>query len=327
MDLNIESDTFDPDSHFLFWKPGGTPWTEPDGMAWRADPGTDLVLNVHMQPIGKPELVQPSIGLYFTDRPATKFPMLLQLEHDGALDIPAGASDFAVSDDFVLPMDVDVLAVYPHAHYLGHVLEGYATLPDGPPVADPHSGLGPELAGRLPLRSPYFCPREPWFPCATTTTIRPPIRAIRISRPGACAAATRPPTRWPTCGCRCCRAGSDDRRVELQEALMRHRLEKYPGDFNAHFNLGDALLTQGNAAGALPYFQAAFRANPGNVVAATELGVALFTASKLAEAEEQFQAALAIDPAYTDARFDLASVQAARGEWEPAVNEFRRVLR
>src|SRR5262249_41586206 len=25
MDLSFESDTFDPDSHFLFWKPGGTP--------------------------------------------------------------------------------------------------------------------------------------------------------------------------------------------------------------------------------------------------------------------------------------------------------------
>ncbi len=131
MDLNIESDTFDPDSHFLFWKPGGTPWVEPDGMAWRADPGTDLVLNVHMQPTGKPELVQPSIGLYFTDQPGTEFPMLLQLEHDGALDIPAGAADFPVGDDFVVPMDMDVLAVYPHAHYLGHVLEGYATLPGG----------------------------------------------------------------------------------------------------------------------------------------------------------------------------------------------------
>ena len=57
--------------------------------------------------------------------------MLLQLEHDGALDIPAGVADFPVSDDFVVPMDMDVLAVYPHAHYLGHLLEGYATLPGG----------------------------------------------------------------------------------------------------------------------------------------------------------------------------------------------------
>ena len=57
--------------------------------------------------------------------------MLIELENDDALDIPAGDGDFAVSDDFRLPRDVDVLAVYPHAHYLGHVIEGYATLPNG----------------------------------------------------------------------------------------------------------------------------------------------------------------------------------------------------
>ena len=90
---------------------------------------------------------------------------------------------------------------------------------------------------------------------------------------------------------------------------LRQRLEKYPDDFNANYNLGDALLNKGDAAGAIPYFQAAFKANPGSVVAATELGVALFSASKLEEAEEQFKAALAIAPGYTDARFDLASVE------------------
>ena len=124
MDLAIASDTFDPDSHFLFWKPGATPWEEPAGMSWHLDPGNDLILNVHLRPTGKPELVQPSVGLYFTREPQTKYPMLLQLEHDGALDIPPGDRDFPVSDDFRLPLDVDLLAVYPHAHYLGKLLEG-----------------------------------------------------------------------------------------------------------------------------------------------------------------------------------------------------------
>ena len=82
MDLSIEEDNFDPDSHFLFWKPSTLPWVEPAGLAWRATPGMDVVLNVHLQPSGKPEAVQPSIGLYFTDQPQSKFPMLIQLEHD-----------------------------------------------------------------------------------------------------------------------------------------------------------------------------------------------------------------------------------------------------
>jgi hypothetical protein len=49
MEISLESETFEPDSHFLFWKPGSSPYVEPDGMAWRLDPGTDLVMNVHLQ--------------------------------------------------------------------------------------------------------------------------------------------------------------------------------------------------------------------------------------------------------------------------------------
>ena len=40
------------------------------------------------------------IGVYFTDKPQPRFPMLIQLEHDGALDIPPGDKDFVVTDDF-----------------------------------------------------------------------------------------------------------------------------------------------------------------------------------------------------------------------------------
>ena len=56
--------------------------------------------------------------------------MLLQLEHDSALDIPAGARNFVVEDSLRLPVDVEVLGIYPHAHYLGKRLEAWATLPD-----------------------------------------------------------------------------------------------------------------------------------------------------------------------------------------------------
>ena len=52
------------------------------------------MLNTHLQPSGKAEVIQPSIGLYFTDHPATKIPMLLQLENDLKLDIPPGKRIF-----------------------------------------------------------------------------------------------------------------------------------------------------------------------------------------------------------------------------------------
>jgi mono/diheme cytochrome c family protein len=79
MELTIESEGFDPDSHFLFWKPGSAPYVEPDGMAIRLDADNDLVLNTHLQPSGKPETLQPTLGLYFTDKPATLHPILLQM--------------------------------------------------------------------------------------------------------------------------------------------------------------------------------------------------------------------------------------------------------
>ena len=62
----------------------------PEGMSRPLDPGTDLILNIHLQPSGKAETLRPVVGFYFTPEPPRSFPMLVQLEHDGALDIPPG---------------------------------------------------------------------------------------------------------------------------------------------------------------------------------------------------------------------------------------------
>ena len=107
MEITVPSgDSFDPDSHFLFWKPDSLALVEPKGMPWRLDPGNDLILNMHLKPTGKPETVDATIGLYFADEPATEHPMLLQLEHDAALDIPANDANFVVEDQLKLPVDV-----------------------------------------------------------------------------------------------------------------------------------------------------------------------------------------------------------------------------
>ena len=118
-------------THFLLWKPGTVPYVEPDGMAFRLDPGTDLVLNTHLQPSGKPELIQPSIGIYFSDKPATKHPILFMMQCDRLLSIPPGDANYVVTSRFTVPFDLDLLAVYPHAHHLGKDMKATATLPDG----------------------------------------------------------------------------------------------------------------------------------------------------------------------------------------------------
>ena len=82
-------------------------------MAWRLDQGTDLVLELHMAPSGKPELIQPLVGLYFAEKPPTKIPVQLRIEPP-VIDIPAGEENYVIEDSFVLPVDVDVLSIFPY---------------------------------------------------------------------------------------------------------------------------------------------------------------------------------------------------------------------
>ena len=327
MDLSVEESTFDPDGHFLSWKPGSKPVVEPDGMAWRAEPGMDLVLNVHLRPTGKPETVSPEIGLYFTDKPQTKFPMLVQLEHDGAIDIPAGDKDFLVSDDFRVPLNLRVLAIYPHAHYLAKLMEGYATLPDGTRkwlVRIPDWDLN--WQGVYKLKTPMLLPEGTVVSMRyhydnSATNLRNPSHPPKEVR-GGIQATDEMGHLW----LQVLPEADGDRREVLQTALSEERIKKYPQDFAANFNMGDAMLSKGDAGQAESYFFNATRANPDSVVAATELGIALFTEQKFEQAEEQFKKALAIDAKYTDARFDLASVEAENGELEAASADFKEVL-
>ena len=119
-----------PESHALGWTPGKSPTFEPPGVAWRLEPGSDLVLEMHMIPTGKPEAVRPRVGLYFTDAPPTRVSLDFKLGSK-TIDIPAGADDYVIEDQYTLPVDVDLLSIYPHAHYLAKVMRAVATLPSG----------------------------------------------------------------------------------------------------------------------------------------------------------------------------------------------------
>jgi tetratricopeptide (TPR) repeat protein/mono/diheme cytochrome c family protein len=327
MDVIFEEESFEPDGQFLSWKPGGNPVAEPDGMAWRADPGMDLILNVHLKPTGKEETVNPTIGVYFTDKPQTRFPMLIQLEHDRALDIPPGEKDFQVTDEFRAPMDLNVLAVYPHAHYLAKIVEGYATLPDGSKkwlIRIPDWDLN--WQGVFRYKSPVLIPKD----STITMRIQYDNTAGNVRNPnnppkrvtGGPDAASEMGHLW----LQVLPVADGDHRAELKESVSTQQIKKYPDDFTANFRMGDLLLTRNQAAGAIPYFARAAQSDPRSVLAATELGVALFAAGKLPESEDMLRHALAIDAAYTDARFNLAIVLASGGKFEEAVREFGQVL-
>jgi cytochrome c-type biogenesis protein CcmH/NrfG len=121
-----------PESRALGWTPGMTPSFEPDGMPWRLEPGSDLILELHMiaPRDTEPQQVQPSVGFYFSDKPPERTPIDFKIGSKD-IDIPAGRADYVIEDRYTLPVGVDVLSVYPHAHYLAKEMKAQATLPDG----------------------------------------------------------------------------------------------------------------------------------------------------------------------------------------------------
>jgi len=331
MEIRIDSRVFDPDSHLLFWKPGTIPYVEPEGMALRLDRGTDLVLNTHLQPSGKPEVIQPSIGLYFTPHAATKFPMLLQLENDLKLDIPAGDSNFVVSDDFTLPVDVELLAIYPHAHYLGKDIQALATLPDGTKKTLIHI---PQW--NLNWQAVYRYAGPVLLPKGTTVSLRyiydnsdqnpmnpnhPPIqvRGGNRSTDEMCHLWLQvlPVNFDPAQG---------DPRMALQQALSRHEIEKNPADFEAHYNLAAMLQAKNDLEGAIAEFSEAVRLRPQDATGNNALGAALVAAGHPGQAAGYLQTALQTRPDYFDAHYNLGFALAGQNDFAAAAEQFRLAL-
>jgi tetratricopeptide (TPR) repeat protein/mono/diheme cytochrome c family protein len=332
MEIKIESETFDPDSHFLFWKPGTVPYVEPEGMALRLDKGTDLVLNVHLQPSGKPETIQPAIGLYFTDQPATKFPMLLQLESDANLDIPAGEKHFVVSDELTLPIDVDLLAIYPHAHYLGKDLQATATLPDGSTntlIHIPQWDLNWQAVYRY--AEPMFLPK------GTTVRMRyvydnSEENALNPNHPservrGGNRSKDEMAHLWLQVLPRNFDPQAGDPRMQLQEALARHNIRNNPTDFAAHYNLASTLQARGNFAEAIAEYQAALRIRPQDATANNALGAALIAFGQPDRAMAYLQTAVRSSPEYFDAHYNLGNALASAGDFSAAAEHFAAAVR
>ena len=328
MEIRIESQVFDPDSHLLFWKPGTIPSVEPDGMALRLDKGTDLVLNTHLQPSGKPEVIQPSIGIYFTSHPATKIPMLLQLENDVKLDIPPGQKNFLVTDDFTLPVDVDLMAIYPHAHYLGKDIQAFATLPDGTTKTLIHI---PQW--NLNWQAVYRYAEPVRLPKGTTVSLRyaydnsednplnpnhPPARVVSGNRSSdeMCHLWLQvlPVNFDPSQG---------DPRMVLQEALARHNIEKNPQDFEAHYNLAAMQQAKNNLAGAIAEYAAAVQLRPQDATANNALGAALVAAGHPDQAAGYLRVALRSQPDYFDAHYNLGFALAGQSDFAGAAEQFQ----
>ena len=336
MELLVDAgNKFEPDSHFLFWKPDTPVLIEPAGMPWRLDPGNDLILNIHLKPSGKPETLDAEIGLYFTPDPPSKQPMLVALERDDKLDIPAGDAAFVIEDSLTLPVDVDVLGCYPHAHYLGYDMQGWATLPDGE-----KKWLVWIRSWDIDRQSVYRYKEPLFLPKGTVLHMKysydnsaanphnphaPPVRVRAGNR-----SEDEMGHLWLQVLPVNTPAGAPDPRLAIEEAWMRRRLEKTPADQVDLYNLGGALAGQGKYSEAADVYAQDLKLGAPDARTLTALGAALEGAGQLDQARERYDSAIALaapaDSGSCDARFDLARLSVRRGEYAEAEKEFRALL-
>lgn len=114
------------------WAPGTI--TEPGDpeLSIPVKKGTDLVVQIHYHPSGKPETDISSIGVSFSGPPSRGRTSLIMV--DTNLDIPPGDPHYVVRSSLTLPRDVNIAGIFPHAHWLCKDMLVDAHLPDGETV-------------------------------------------------------------------------------------------------------------------------------------------------------------------------------------------------
>jgi hypothetical protein len=117
------------------WAVGNVPEFLPEEFALALPKGSDIVLQMHFHPTGKPETEKSVIGIYFSNKPPERNLTSVELPplfgFGAGINIPAGKSDYTVEDSLTLPVDVQAFGVFVHAHYVAKQVKATATMPDG----------------------------------------------------------------------------------------------------------------------------------------------------------------------------------------------------
>ena len=117
------------------WAVGGQPSFFPENLALKVPAKSDLVVQYHFHPSGKPEVEKSVIGLYFAKEPPKRTLTRIQMPPHyslfSGLDIPAGEKDYVIKDSYTLPVAMDAVGVSAHAHCIAKVMKMTATPPNG----------------------------------------------------------------------------------------------------------------------------------------------------------------------------------------------------
>jgi tetratricopeptide (TPR) repeat protein len=316
-----------PEGYFLGWTPGQLPPKSPE-LAWRLNPGSDMVVQLHLRPTGRVEHVQVSIGLYFTSSPPRLTPTMLRLGKQ-YIDIPAGAKEHVVTDSYVLPVDVDVHAVQPHAHYRARKVEGFATLPDGKTKwliripdwdfdwQDTYRYVRPFLlpkgttltmrytydnSGENP-RNPHVPPqRVHWGQNSTDEMGDLWIQVVAHSKPELDLLVRQ------------------FRQKVFHEDILGYEsvLAVTPDDLSLHDDVALLYMAVGRARDAVAHFSQSMRLAPKVAATHFNLGTALTAVGRIDDAIEQYKKSLELKPDYAVAHNNLGSVLLAKGNLKDA---------
>jgi tetratricopeptide (TPR) repeat protein len=325
-----------PEGHFVGWTPGKAPTVQPAGMSWPLEPHADLVLQLHMLPSTTTEVVQPSVGLYFAAAPPDKTPFMIKLGSK-SINIPPGDKEYAIEDRYTLPVDVDALSVYPHAHYLAKEMKAFATLPDGTTTPllwikkwnfhhqDQYQYAAPVPLPRgsvLAMRFTYDnsgahhdasgeAPRRVLYGPQSSDEMGDLWLQVLPRDPAARTALERD-------------AFFREAQANLASAQMLVDLD--PRDARRHNLLGTRQLAVGRTGDAIERFREALRLDPRYGEAHNNLGSALHAAGLVREAIAQFRLALQLRPTDDRVHLNLANALRADGREAEAIREFRRTI-
>ena len=325
-----------PEGHFLGWAPGTLPSVMPDRLAWRLDPGTDLVLKMHLLPRGVPEDIQVTVGFFFADTPPTDTPVILQLGSQ-TIDIPAGAPDHIVEDVHRVPVDVDVLAIYPHAHFLGKEISCFATLPNGTrrwliQIDDWDFNWQDEYRYVEPVRLPsgstlsmrYVYDNSEDNP---NNPSRPP-RRVRFGPRATDEMAELTLQVLPVDDADLTALAQDAARKVAQIILdgAEKRVVDDPTNAAHHEELAVRLAAAGRVDDAVAHLEDAIRLDPELASAHYNLGTALVKRGETAAAVSQYRRTLVLDPNHARAHNNLGGLLQSTGHPEEAARHYRRTV-